>query len=307
VRRAYLTADVFTDRAFVGNPLAIVLDAVGLSTAQMQRIAREFKYAETTFILPPADPANTAHVRIFTPGAEVPFAGHPNVGTAFALARLARREGRELGPVVRFEEAAGLVPVALLEEEGEIVGAELTAPERFSRRSVVPADVVAECLSLATDDITVANHEPQVISVGLPFLVAELQSRDALRRAADRPDHMARLLPLDDADAIYCYTRDVPASEAPLDWQARMFSPLDGTGEDPATGSATAATAGLLADLAPSTDGAFAWRVGQGFDLGRPSLLLPQVEKRAGVVGQVRVGGRCVEVMHGWFDLAGEA
>jgi trans-2,3-dihydro-3-hydroxyanthranilate isomerase len=307
MRRAYLTADVFTDRAYVGNPLGIVLDAVGLSTGQMQLIAREFKYAETTFILPPADPANTAHVRIFTPGAEVPFAGHPNVGTAFALARLARREGRDLGPGVRFEEAAGLVPVTLLEEDGEIVGAELTAPEPFSRRSVVPAAVVAECLSLAIDDIEVARHEPQVISVGLPFLVAELRTRDALRRAADRPDHIARLLPLDDADAIYCYTRDVPAHEAPLDWQARMFSPLDGTGEDPATGSATAATAGLFADLSPAPDGDFAWRVGQGFDLGRPSLLEPRVDKRAGVVERVRIGGRCVEVMHGWFDLVGDA
>ena len=306
MHRRYLTADVFTERAFVGNPLAIVLDAEGLSTAQMQQVAREFKYAETTFILPPADARHTAHVRIFTPGTEVPFAGHPNVGTAFALARLARREGRDLGPVVEFEEAAGLVPVALLEEDGEVVGAELTAPESLSRRSAVAVDEVAACLSLSPEDVETSRHEPHVISVGLPFLVAELTTRDALRRAADRPDRIARLLPLDDGDAIYCYTRDVPPHEAPLDWQARMFSPLDGTGEDPATGSATAATAGLLADLAPETDGDFAWRVGQGYDLGRPSLLLPRVEKRAGRVERVRIGGRCVEVMTGSFELAGE-
>lgn len=307
MHRRYLTADVFTDRPYVGNPLAIVLDATRLSTVQMQAIAREFKYAETTFGLPPADARHTAHVRIFTPGAELPFAGHPNVGTAFALARLARREGRELGPVVHFEEAAGLVPVALLEEEGEIVGAELTAPEPFSRRSVVDVGRVAECLSLSPEDIDASRHEPQVISVGLPFLVAELASRDALRRAADRPDRMARLLPLDGADAIYCYTRDVPSIEAPLDWQARMFSPLDGTGEDPATGSATAATAGLLADLAPETAADLSWRVGQGYDLGRPSLLLPRVDKRDGRVQRVRIGGRCVEVMSGSFELVGEA
>ena len=306
MQRRYLTADVFTDKAYVGNPLAIVLDAAGLSTAQMQLIAREFKYAETTFVLPPAEAGHTAQVRIFTPGAELPFAGHPNVGTAFALARLARREGRDLGPMVRFEEAAGLVPVALLEEDGQIVGAELTAPEALTRRSTVTVDEVAACLSLSPRDIETTRHEPQVVSVGLPFLVVELASRDALRRAADRPDRFADLLPLDDANAIYCYTTDVPSDEGPLDWQARMFSPLDGTGEDPATGSATIATACLLADLAAATDAEFSWRVGQGYDLGRPSLLLPRVEKRAGRVERARIGGRCVEVMTGTFILAGD-
>jgi trans-2,3-dihydro-3-hydroxyanthranilate isomerase len=307
MHRRYLTADVFTDQAFVGNPLAIVLDAADLSTAQMQLIAREFKYAETTFVLPPIDAEHTARVRIFSPGAELPFAGHPNIGTAFALARLARREGRDLGPVVRFEEGAGLVPVALLEEDGQIVGAELTAPEPLSLRSTVAVDDVAACLSLSRDDIETVRHQPQVVSVGLPFLVAELASRDALRRAADRPDRIAALLPLDDANAIYCYTYDVPPDEGPLDWQARMFSPLDGTGEDPATGSATVATAALLADIAPGAAGDFAWRVGQGYDLGRPSLLLPRVEKRGGRVERARIGGRCVEVMTGTFELAGDA
>ena len=127
MHRRYVTVDVFTDRAFVGNPLAIVLDATGLSTEQMQRLAREFNYAETTFILPPGEHDHTARVRIFSPGVELPFAGHPNVGSAFALARLARREGRDLGPAVLFEETAGLVPVALLEEDGQIVTD--TAPE----------------------------------------------------------------------------------------------------------------------------------------------------------------------------------
>lgn len=307
MQRRYLTVDVFTERPFVGNPLGIVLDAAGLSTAQMQAVAREFGYAETTFVLPAADAENTAHVRIFSPGTELPFAGHPNVGTAFALARLARREARDLGPVVRFEETAGLVPVELLQEDGLIVGAELTAPEPFARRGTATADQVAACLALSPEDVETARHQPQVVSVGLPFLVVELGTRDALRRAAARPDHFTSLFPLDGADAIYCYTREVPADEGPLDWQARMFSPLDGTGEDPATGSATAATAGLVADLAPETDGELAWRVGQGYDLGRPSLLRPRVDKRAGRIERVRIGGRCVEVMTGTLELAGEA
>ncbi len=116
--RRYVTADVFADRPFAGNPLAVVLDATGLSTAQMQAIANEFGYAETTFVLPARDPANTNHVRIFTPGVEVPFAGHPNVGTAVVLAREARRDGRALASPLRFEEAAGLVVVELVEEGG---------------------------------------------------------------------------------------------------------------------------------------------------------------------------------------------
>ncbi len=147
MQRRYITVDVFTDRAFGGNPLAVVLDAGGLSTAQMQAIATEFNYAETTFVLPPRDGANDAQVRIFTPKQEMPFAGHPNVGTAFVLA------GRAAKPPARlkFEEGAGLVLVDILREAGRVVGAELTAPQALSKLSQLSAEQAAGCGSLSAE------------------------------------------------------------------------------------------------------------------------------------------------------------
>ena len=302
--RRYVTADVFTDRPFAGNPLGVVLDAEGLTTAEMQAVANEFGYAETTFVLPPADPAHTAHVRIFTPGVEVPFAGHPNIGTAVVLAGEASRDGRPVPARLVFEEAAGLVPVDLVEEGGMVVGAELTAPEAHSRRDHATPEQAAACLSLSADDIATDRHGPQVCSVGLPFLIVELRTRDALRRATPDVREIGRLMPLGGADAIWCYTRDV-APDDEVDVQARMFSPLDGTGEDPATGSATAAAAGLWASLSEQRDGELRYRVSQGVDMGRPSRLLPRVVKRDGAIASIHIAGRAVEVMRGTIDLPG--
>src|SRR5215470_6178147 len=147
--RRYVTVDVFTDRAFGGNPLAVVLDAEGLSTAQMQAIAIEFNYSETTFVLPPRDAAHDAEVRIFTVNREIPFAGHPNVGTAFVLASRAKSPPARL----RFEEKAGLVPVDILSEQGKVTGAELTAPQPLKRLTEVQVEKAAACLSLSVSDV----------------------------------------------------------------------------------------------------------------------------------------------------------
>lgn len=301
--RRYITVDVFTDRAFGGNPLAVVLDAGGLSTAQMQAIATEFNYSETTFVLPPADRANDAQVRIFTVNYEVPFAGHPNVGTGFVLATQARKPPTRL----RFEEKAGLVPVEILTEQDQVTGAELTAPQPLTRMSQAGVEETAAWLSLSASEVRIDRHPPQIISVGLPFLAVELASRDALRRA--RPDAVAfaKNFPRDESDAIYLYTRDVPDGEKPCDLQARMFHPgVSGLCEDPATGSATAAAAALLADLDPVKDGELKLRIGQGVDMGRPSLLLTRVRKQSGAAVSVHVGGSCVQMMEGTFRLAGE-
>jgi trans-2,3-dihydro-3-hydroxyanthranilate isomerase len=303
MQRRYITVDVFTDRAFGGNPLAVVLDAGGLSTAQMQAIASEFNYAETTFVLPPREPAHDAQVRIFTVRAELPFAGHPNVGTAFVLATQASKPPARLV----FEEKAGLVPLEILNENGRVIGAELTAPQPFRRLTQFSAEQTAACISLAAGDIRSDRHPPQIMSVGLPFLVAEVATRGALRRARPEPAAFAGALPCDGCDAIYFYTRDVPPGEKPCDLQARMFHPgLSGLGEDPATGSATAAAAALLADLSREQDAEFKLRVGQGVDMGRPSLLLTRVRKQSGAVASVHIGGRCVQMMEGSFRLAGE-
>ena len=307
MKRRYLTADVFTDRMFGGNPLAVVLDAEGLSTRQMQAIALEFNYSESTFVLPPDDPANTARVRIFTPRTEVPFAGHPNVGTAFLLAREYRYHRAAGEGHLRFEEAAGIVRVALMREKGSIVGAEFRAPEALSRRSTVSREIAARCLSLEPREIAVAAHTPQIASVGLPFLVVEVASRDALRRAKPNITAYLEVLPCDGADAIFAYVKETsatsPGDETTV--SARMFSPFDGIIEDPATGSATAAATALLAELEGGTTER-RWRIHQGVDMGRASLLLARTSTEDGRVTASHVGGSCVPVLEGTFTLEGE-
>lgn len=299
MQRRFITTDVFTDRPFGGNPLAVVLDAEGLSTEAMQAIAAEFNLSETTFVLPPQDSAHTAHVRIFTPRAEMPFAGHPNVGTAFVLARELAATGAPLPERFLFEEGAGLVPVRLLREGNQVTGTELTAPRPLSRGKSLPPQAAAALLSLAPEDIATHAHAPQVASVGLPFLVVELTSRAALRRA--RPDlaAFAAHVPLDGADAVYAYTANLDASDAGTDLQARMFAPLHGITEDPATGSATAAAMALLTDIRGGSE--LALRFGQGVDMGRPSLRLAHATR--GLTGIVAaVGGGCVPMMRGHLD-----
>jgi trans-2,3-dihydro-3-hydroxyanthranilate isomerase len=303
MQRRYITVDVFTDRAFGGNPLAVVLDAGGLSTTQMQAIATEFNYSETTFVLPPSNAAHDAQVRIFTPTTEMPFAGHPNVGTAFVLATQAAEAPARL----KFEEGAGLVPVEILQVAGTVVGAELTAPQPLAKLSQFSAGQAAACGSLAATDVRTELHPPLIVSVGMPFLVAEVSSRDALRRAKPDAAAFARIFPCDGAFAVYLYTRDVPPAEKPCDVQARMFFPgTSGLTEDPATGSATVAAAALLADLASERDGEFKLRIGQGVDMGRPSLLLTRMCKQNGAVVSAHVGGACVQMMEGTFRLKGE-
>ena len=303
MQRRYVTVDVFTDRAFGGNPLAVVLDAQGLSTAQMQAIAVEFNYAETTFVLPPRDAANDAQVRIFTVTSELPFAGHPNVGTAFVLANRAAKPPARL----KFEEGAGLVPVEILTQGGKVVGAELTAPQPLKRMTQAGAEQAAACITLSAADIRTDRQAPQIVSVGMPFLVTELTSREALRKAKPNADAFARVFPVDGAFAIYFYTRDVPPGEKPCELQARMFHPgLSGLTEDPATGSATVALAALLADLDPARDCELRLRIGQGFDMGRPSMLLTRVVKQGGKIVSAHVGGGCVTMMEGTFSLQGE-
>lgn len=304
MRRRYATADVFTDRIFGGNPVAVVLDAAGLSTAQMQAITCEFNYSETTFVLPPRDPNHTACVRIFNPSREMPFAGHPNVGTAFVLARARQARGEAVPDRFVFEEAAGLVQVELLRDGLTVVGAELRAPEALSRHTVLAPDRAAACLSLSPVDVRLNVHAPQVISVGMPFLAMELGSREALRQASPDPAAYDNVLPLDGAFSVYAYTRDVGAEgpEAGTDLQARMFTRR--MTEDPATGSATVAMAALLTEL--SGGAALSLRVGQGVDMGRPSLMLARGSRQNGTTIAC-VGGHCVEVMEGSFRLKGEA
>lgn len=297
MKRRYVVADVFTDTPFQGNPVAVVLDAEDLSTEQMQRIAVEFGYSETTFVLPPDDAAHTARVRIFTPSREIPFAGHPNVGTAYVLATYAAMNDTPLPETLLFEEIAGLVPVRLLKDNGTVTGAELVTPEALSCRSEVSPEQVAACLSLTAEDIRTEVHNPLVASVGLPFLVVELASRDALRRCVPNLQGFRATLPLDGAVSVYAYTQDKDAGEVG-DLQARMLTPR--MTEDPATGSATAAVTALLALHRDKTT--LSLQVSQGVDMGRASVLYSGYDASSGKP-VVRVGGSCVITMEGAFTL----
>lgn len=299
MRRRYVTVDVFTDEIFGGNPLAVVLDAAGLSASQMQAMAREFNYSETTFVFPAQRPGNTARVRIFTCRTELPFAGHPNVGTAVVLARALDELGTPAADELSFEELSGIVRVRLRREDGVPVGAEITAPRPLSTGARVPVEDTAECLSLSTSDILTTGHDPVVVSVGLPFLAAELTSSDALARTKPNTAAHARILPPLGTDAVFAYHRGSREGEL----HARMFSPLDATIEDPATGSAAAATIALLASLRGESDEDRSWTVIQGVDMGRPSVIEGRTTKRRGAVASVDISGRVVTVMSGSFDL----
>lgn len=298
---AFQTVDVFTDTRFGGNPLAVIPDATGLDTAQMQAIAAEFNLSETTFVLPPRDPAHTAHVRIFTPRAELPFAGHPNVGTAYVLARAGTCHGRPIaGDRLVFEEIAGLVPLDLGRENGAVVSARLAAPRPLALGDTLDPPTVAAMVGLEPVDIVTDRHPPVIASCGNDFLYVELASRAALARAAVRTDRLAEHLPMARAVGVHLY---VPVEDEGLAIQSRMFAPLHGVPEDPATGSANVTLIGLLAHVRPERDLDLSLVIGQGFDMGRPSRLEARAEKREGRVLVTRIGGRCVPVLSGTIDL----
>ena len=297
----FVTVDVFTNRQFGGNPLAVVLNADLLTGAQMQAIAGEFNLAETTFVLPPKDPRHTAQVRIFTPRAEMPFAGHPNVGTAFALAREGTVQGRPVtGASLCFEEIAGLVTMELLSDGAAITGARLSAPQLLSIGDQVAPETVAQACDIPVSDIELQNHAPCIASCGARFLFAEVTSRAALAAARPNAAVFHDCLPRDYATGVHLYVR---TPDDAVDIQSRMFAPLHGIPEDPATGSANVALIGLLAQLAPESSVTLSRRIGQGFDMGRPSIMDAKAVKHDGEVTQTLIGGECVEVMRGVISL----
>ena len=297
----FTTVDVFTNARFGGNPLAVIPDATGLSTEQMQSIAAEFNLAETTFVLPPQDPAHTAHVRIFTPKAEMPFAGHPNVGTAFVLAQRGECHGRKIaGDRLVFEEKAGLVPLDLKREQGAVIGARLAAPQKLALGDEIAPEILADMCGLETSEIATRTHRPVIASCGNNFVFAEVTSRAALARATVRTDVLARHLPMSRAVGVHLYT---PAQEHGVEIQSRMFAPLYGVPEDPATGSANVVLIGLLAHYRPEKDLTLSKTIGQGFDMRRPSILEGTAEKKAGRVADTYIGGRCVPMLRGSIDL----
>lgn len=296
----FVVVDVFTTRRFEGNPLAVITDGRGLATEQMQAIAREFGFSETTFALPPADPAHTARLRIFTPASEIPFAGHPNVGSALVYARAGACLGRPVGDRVRFEENAGLVDIQIDGDPQNGALARVRAPESFASGGVVSPEIIAGCAGLAPDDVATDRFAPTLASVGLPFTIAELRSLEALGRARPIYDGF-EIAQARHPNALDRFSLFLVAavSDGGDQFRARMFAPLGGVWEDPATGSASAAFAGLMAHIAPEPDLELSLAVEQGVEMGRPSQISLGAHKVGGVVRHVHLCGAAVEVMRG--------
>jgi trans-2,3-dihydro-3-hydroxyanthranilate isomerase len=297
MRYRYFICDVFTATRFGGNQLAVLPAATGLSDRRMQQIAREFNFAETSFVLPP-EQGHTRRVRIFTPATEVPFAGHPNVGTAFVLATMGELGSLEQPARITFEEKAGLVPITVERRDGHI-RCELRAPERLSLGRSISPEILARAVSLSPEDVVTSTHPPQAASVGLRFLFAELRDRSALERARVRLEEVEALVGDGMTPDVLLYVR----TGDEFDIRARMFAPLDGVPEDPATGSANCALGALLAGYDPAPSGSFRWRIAQGVEMGRPSVLEVSAEKRNGEVVEARVAGTSVLVSEGEIEV----
>lgn len=292
-RFAFVTVDVFTDRRFGGNQLAVFPDARGLSDAEMQSLAAEFNLSETTFVLPPEDPANTARVRIFHRTAEMPFAGHPNVGTGFVLA------DRAVDGVLRFEEIAGLVEVKVERDAaGAVTGTTIAAPQALRLGGELPVAVAAACAGIDPAGIITARHPPSLAADGGNWRLLVEVTPKALAAAA--PDiagfrrAVAAHAVLGGQLSLYLYRREGAGL------RARMFSPLSGTWEDAATGSAATPLAGFLLHLSGADSAAI--DITQGVEMGRPSLLRTTA-RRTGSGIRSTVGGGCVRVLRGEAEV----
>ena len=283
----YLVYDVFTNTPFGGNPLAIIPDATSLEESQLQAVAREFNFSETTFVFPPENQSSTARVRIFTPTMEIPFAGHPTIGTAVALGHLGRG-----GSSMVLDLGVGPIPVFV---NGST--AELTTKVPLETWPGPSVSEIANSISLPDSVIKTDQHSPVIASVGLPFAIAELQHTPALSECEVNVQAFKEITkdwPTETHYDLLVYVRDGDTIHA------RMFAPLDGIPEDPATGSAAAALAAFLGQL---HSGSNEFIIPQGADMGRPSKISAKVVVEDGVPTSVSIKGDAVRVMQGKLTL----
>jgi len=300
MRARFYTLDVFTDRAFGGNPLAVFPDATKIPEAALQSIALELNLSETVFAYAPRDPKHTRRVRIFTPVTEIPFAGHPTVGCAFALAALGEIPLAGEARVV-LEEGVGPVQVLVRGEFKKPEFAQLSVAKLPETGPPPPGRThLAEILSLDPADILGGMTAPQAMSCGLPFLIVPLRDLDAVRRARVRMDQWDSSLKAYWAPDVMVFARD-PERERVM--RARVFVPGQGVIEDPATGSAVAALGGYLGARESASSGKFSYVIEQGFEIKRPSILELEVDKAHGEVSAVRVGGAAVMVSEAMMEI----
>jgi trans-2,3-dihydro-3-hydroxyanthranilate isomerase len=303
MRFAYYHLDVFTERKLAGNPLAVVLEADRLKDDEMLAITREFNLSETVFVMAPADPANTAAVRIFTPGGELPFAGHPTVGTGVLLAMLHASDHMQgQGVTIALEERIGLVKVEVSQRKGRAARGVFALPKLPERLALtLDAEAVATALGLPVEAIGFDAHELSAWSAGVPFVMVPLKNRE-LAMQASVADMAAwrRAFGGTGKGAAYLYTRDTVSPEHQV--HARMFSPVMGIGEDPATGSAAAAFAGAAVAFERPEDGLHQIIIEQGYEMGRPSQIVLDLDIEGGVLTGARVGGAAVVVATGTIE-----
>ena len=295
MRRNFVTLDVFTDRRFTGNPLAVVLDPDGLATATMQAIAREFGHPETVFVLPPGDARHRARVRIFTPARELPFAGHPTVGTAVLLAL---RDGAAPGHEFVLGEAIGPVPCRLESTTNGGGCARFTIPQLPTSAAIAASNAdIAAALGLSAGEIGFGGVAPSRWSVGNAFTFVPLSGLAAIGRC--RVD-VGRYEAAFADTGIYVFCKETV--EGAHAFHARMFAPRLGVSEDPATGSAAAAFAGIIAARGGLADGEHAFVIEQGYEMGRPSLIRLAVTIAAGKLVSASIGGDAVIVTEGTIE-----
>jgi trans-2,3-dihydro-3-hydroxyanthranilate isomerase len=300
MRARFYTLDVFTDKTFGGNPLAFFPDATKIPDSALQSIALELNLSETVFVYPPVDPKHTRRVRIFTPVYEMPFAGHPTVGCAFALAALGEIPLAGETRIV-LEEGVGPVPVLIRGEFKRPTFAQLSVAKLPETGPPPPGRThLAEMLSLDPSDILGGMTAPQAISCGFPFLMVPLRDLDAVKRARVRMDQWDSALKSYWAPDVMVFARDAEREGV---IRARVFVPGQGIIEDPATGSAVAALGGYLAARESAASGNFSYIVEQGFEIKRPSILELEVDKADGEVTAVRVGGSAVMVSEGMMEV----
>jgi len=299
MRLPYHILDVFTDRRFAGNPLAVVLDADALDGKRMQTIAKEFNLSETVFVLRPQRSAHTARIRIFTPAAEMPFAGHPTVGTGALLAELKAPASRGDGEaLVVLEEEIGIVRVGVRLRSGGAPFAEFDAPKLPEDVGALPAaDRVAAALGLIPAEIGFENHRPTKYSAGNTFAFVPVASLEAIGKARATLQHWAPL----QGQGAFLYCRQ--AVHTTSSFHARMFAPEHGIAEDPATGSAAAAFAGVIHRFDTLPDGLHKRVIEQGYEMGRPSEIELSLNIEGGKLGAVRIGGHAVRVAEGMIEV----
>jgi trans-2,3-dihydro-3-hydroxyanthranilate isomerase len=300
----YHILDVFTDEPLQGNPLAVVRDAEGLSPERMQAIAREFNLPETVFVLPAQNPAHSARVRIFSPAMELPFAGHPTIGTAVLLAGLRLDDlGGQNNALIVLEQAIGVVRVGVTLRPDAAPFAEFDAPKLpVDAGAPAPEDRLAAALGLATAEIGFENHHPSRYDAGMPFTFVPVEGIDAIRRARIVHNHWHEAFRGDTMQAAFVYCRETVRNRS--SFHARMFAPMAGIAEDPATGSAVVALAGVINRFDRPGDGTHTCLIEQGFEMGRPSEIELEMEIGGHQVTGVRIGGSAVRVARGVMEIS---